>query len=274
MLAEKLGLKEEFTEGNSEEDWIRKVYEYSDMPKHMPYEEFKKKGYFVVPSRPDDTDSPVAMRWYYEGRPCDTPDQLNPRMGTDTQHMLGTPSGKIEFVSRNLTKFDANDPERPPMPRYIPSFEGHRTTELTGRFPLQLITPHPKYSYHTHHDNKSRWIDRITQHRIHKDGYAWWPVRISPQDAEARGIKHMDIVKVHNDRAGVLCIAYVTQRVRPGTAHSYESGAKYDPLEPGKAGSIDRGGCMTMLATGRLLAKKAPGMASNSCLVDITKWEQ
>ena len=40
----------------------------------------------------------------------------------------------------------------------------------------------------------------------------------------------------------VLAIAIVTERVRPGTVHSYQAGAKYDPLEPGKAGSIDRGG--------------------------------
>jgi trimethylamine-N-oxide reductase (cytochrome c) len=99
-------------------------------------------------------------------------------------------------------------------------------------------------------------------------------VRISPQDAAARGIKHLDIVKVHNDRAAVLCIAFVTERMRPGTVHSYESGAKYDPLEPGKPGSIDRGGCMNLLTSGRLLSKNVPGMASNSCLVEVSKWEQ
>ena len=273
MLADKFGVKEEYTEGNTEEDWIRKIFDYSDLPKYVSYEEFKKKGYYVVPSRPDGTDSPVAMRWFYEGRPCDTPDRLNPRLGTPEAHLLGTPSGKVEFVSRSLTAFDANDQERPPLPRYIPSWEGH-TVALAKTFPLQLLTPHPKFSYHTHNDNKTRWIDRITQHRIIKDDYAWWPVRISPQDAAARGIKHLDIVKVHNDRAAVLCVAWVTERIRPGTVHSYESGAKYDPLEPGKAGSIDRGGCMNMLTSGRLLSKNVPGMASNSCLVEISKWEQ
>ncbi len=39
--------------------------------------------------------------------------------------------------------------------------------------------------------------------------------------------------------AAVLAIAVVTERVRPGTVHSYQASAKYDPLEPGKAGSID-----------------------------------
>jgi len=273
LLAERLGFKDKYSEGNSPEDWERKVFEFSDMPKYMTFEEFQQKGYFVVPAKPDDQDTPVAFRWFYEGRPCDTPDRLNPNLNDkDKAHLLGTPSGKVEFVSRSLTEFDANDEERPPMPRYIPSWEGH-TVELTKTYPLQLITPHPKHSFHTHNDNKTLWIDRISQHRVHKDGYAWWPVRISPEDAAKRGIQEGDIVKVYNDRAAVLCLAHVTERIRPGTAHSYEGGAKYDPLQPGVAGSIDRGGCMNLLTSGRLLSKNVPGMASNSCLVEICKWE-
>ena len=273
MLAEKLGFLDKYTEGNTPEDWERKVFEISDLPKYTTFEAFKEKGYFVVPPKDPDKDSPVAFRWFYEGRACDTPDKLNPNLGTDKAHLLGTPSGKVEFVSRSLTEFDANDDERPPMPRYIPSWEGHRTN-LAKRYPLQLISPHPKHSYHTHHDNKSLWIDRISQHRVLKDGYYWWPIRINPGDAALRDIKEGDIVKVHNDRGAVLAIAHVTDRMRPGTVHSYEGGSKYDPLEPGAAGSIDRGGCMNLLTPGRLLSKNVPGMASNSCLVEISKWEK
>ena len=45
-LPERLGVKEEFTEGNTEEDWIEKVYNYSDLPKYISFEDFKKKGLF------------------------------------------------------------------------------------------------------------------------------------------------------------------------------------------------------------------------------------
>ena len=48
-----------------------------------------------------------------------------------------------------------------------------------------------------------------------------------------------------------------------------EAGAKYDPLEPGKAGSIDRGGCVNLLTPSRMVSKNAPGEAKNSCLVEI-----
>jgi molybdopterin guanine dinucleotide-containing S/N-oxide reductase-like protein len=270
-LAERLGMKEDFTEGNTEEDWIEKMFYASDLPKHVTFEDFKNKGYFVVPI-PEDYKATPALRWFYENRACDTPDHFNPKRGTTKAKELGTYSGKIEFVSQSLLTHLPDDEERPPMPRYIPSWEGH-TSESAKRYPLQLLTPHPRFSFHTHHDNKVPWLADIPGHRVWKDGYEWQPVRIHPVDAEARGIKHGDIIKVYNDRGAVLGSAQVTERIRPGVVHSYESSAKYDPLEPGNPGSVDRGGCVNILTPSRMISKNAPGMAPNSCLVEITKWE-
>ena len=92
-------------------------------------------------------------------------------------------------------------------------------------------------------------------------------------DAVPRGIKHGDIVKLYNDRGAVLGIADLTERVKPGLVHSYESSASYDPLEPGKPGSVDKGGCVNLLTSNRMLSQNAPGMAPNSCLIEIEKWE-
>jgi anaerobic selenocysteine-containing dehydrogenase len=274
LLAARLGIKDEYTEGNSFEDWNKKVYEFSDLPKYIGYEEIKKKGYFVVPSMPSDEEPRVSFRWFYEGRPNDLYSETkNPYLGTERAHLLGTPSGKVEFVSQTLVKFDPDDKERPPMPRYIPSWEGYNTKELVGKYPLQLITSHVRFSYHTHHDNKNPWLDDIPVHRIKKDGYAWWPIRIHPIDAEVRGIQHGDICKVYNDRGATLAIAQVTERARPGMMHSFQASAKYDPIEPGKPGSVDRGGVMNLLTPSRWVSKNAPGEANNSCLVEISKWE-
>ena len=58
-LAERLGIKEAFTEGNTEEDWIEKtVFTSSSLPKYISFEEFKKKGYFVVPFPKDYKPAP------------------------------------------------------------------------------------------------------------------------------------------------------------------------------------------------------------------------
>ena len=48
-LAEKMGMKAEYTEGNTEEDWIEKMFHTTDLPKHISFEDFKKKGYFLGP---------------------------------------------------------------------------------------------------------------------------------------------------------------------------------------------------------------------------------
>jgi molybdopterin guanine dinucleotide-containing S/N-oxide reductase-like protein len=267
-LAERLGFKEEYTEGNSAEDWIKKVFDISSLPDYVSYEEFKKKGYFVVPSpQPEDYKPTVSYRWFYEGRPCDELGAPDPRPGC-----LGTFSGKVEFVSQSLLQYFPDDEERPLTARYIPSWEGY-SSELAKKYPLQLLSSHVKFSFHTNNDNKALWLDEIPVHRVIKDGYAWWPIRIHPLDAKPRGIRHGDIVKMYNDRGAVLGIARVTERMRPGIIHSYQASAKYDPLEPGKPGSIDKGGCVNLLSPSRMLSKNAFGQANNSCMVEISKWE-
>ena len=79
-------------------------------------------------------------------------------------------------------------------------------------------------------------------------------------------------MRLYNERGSVLCIAQVTERVRPGVVHSYESAAKYDPLQPGNPRSPDRAGCVALLTPGRQLSQNAAGMACNSCLIEVEKW--
>jgi anaerobic selenocysteine-containing dehydrogenase len=269
-ISERLGLGEEYTEGKTELDWARSYFELSDLPKHISWEEFNRKGYHIV-NLPEPYRSTPSLRWFYEGRACDTPDPNNPKRKTDQSSELGTYSGKIEFVSQSLSRCLPDDAERPPMPHYIPSWEGHRS-DLFKTYPLQLVSPHPRFSFHTHYDQHTSWLDEIPTHRILKDGYTWWPARIHPSDAGPRGIQNGDVVKLYNDRGAVLCLAVLTERIRPGIVHSYASSARYDPLEPGKPGSVDRGGCVNLLTSSRMLSKNAPGMTPNSCLIEIEKW--
>jgi len=270
LLARRLGFEHDYTEGNSEIEWARKFFEISDLPKYLSWDEFERKGYHII-SVPADYRPTPALRWYAEGRACDTPDSHNPKRLTNKSHELGTDSGKIEFVSRSLLAHTPDDDERPPSPRYLVSWEGHHSLRAE-QYPLQLISPHPRFSFHTHYDKHAAWLDEIPVHRVKKDGYAWWPARLHAEDANERGIRNGDIVKLYNDRATVLCIAVLTERVRRGVVHSYASSAKYDPLEPGNPSSPDRGGCVAMLTPGRMMSKNVAGMAANSCLIEIEKW--
>ena len=243
LLAEKLGFGPAFTDGGKTDlDWVKEYFAATDLPDHISWEDFFDKGYFVVPM-PEDYKSTPAMRWFAEEREKDTPDWgPHPESQVEFGKDLQTISGKIEFESSSLLQFDPDDEERPPLPKYMHSWEGHHTKELYDKYPLQLISPHPRYSFHTMGDGKSSWINEIEDHRVLKeDGHYYWIIRINSRDAEARGIVDQGLVKAFNDRGAVILAAQVTERVPPGTVHSYESSAEYNPLgKPGE--SPDRGG--------------------------------
>ena len=124
-LARRLGLGTPFSEGVGELDWCRRLFDATDLPKHISWKKFMKKGYFVVPNPPEHLRQTVSYNWFSQGRPNDTPDIGN-LPGDYTEQWrkgLQTQSGKIEFVSSSLMRFDEKDPERPVMSKYIPSWE-------------------------------------------------------------------------------------------------------------------------------------------------------
>jgi anaerobic selenocysteine-containing dehydrogenase len=277
LLADKLGVGDLYTEGgHTELDWVRRIFDASDLPQRISWEEFAEKGYYLVPV-PEDRESTPALRWFAEGRKRDTPDWGPPPWDTVGGEGLATQSGKIEFVSSSLKRFyasgDVVDEERPVMgPQYIESWEGHRTEELTDRYPLQLISPHPRFSFHTMGDGKDAWAADIEDHReLKDDGWYYWLIRLSSADAAARGIADGDLVRAYNDRGSVILAARVTERIRPGTVHSSESCSDYAPT--GALGdSPDRAGCINILTSKRFITPTSPGQACNTCLIEVEHW--
>ena len=152
-LAERLGFAPYYSEAKTELQWCREQFLSSDLPKHISWKEFLRKGYFVVPSElKRENRAPVSWRWFAEGRKKDVPEPgpLPSEYGETYLEGLQTQSGKFEFEAASLKRF-GQDPERPPVNEYIPSWEGRRTTELIERYPLQLDLaasalqlPHPR----------------------------------------------------------------------------------------------------------------------------------
>jgi trimethylamine-N-oxide reductase (cytochrome c) len=99
------------------------------------------------------------------------------------------------------------------------------------------------------------------------DGYQYEPVWLHPSEAERRGIKHRDIVRIFNERGAVLCAAYVTQRLIPGVCY-VDHGARLDPIIPGE---LDRGGCINSITPTSMLSKNATGMATSGFLVEVAR---
>ena len=272
-ISKRLGLANYFSEGINEIDWVKRQFEASDLPKYISWKKFIRRGYFVVPTEKEKLRAPVSFRWFWENRKKDVPEPLPLPSDYSDEYLRGlqTQSGKLEFECNSLIR--ANDPERPPIVKYVPSWEGIHSGELFERHPLQLLTPHSKYSFHTQGDGKDSFLLNIEDHRVKVEGYYYWIVRMNPQDAAERGIKKHDLVKVFNDRGAVLCAALPTERLPRGVCHAYESSAIYDPMgDPGK--SIDRGGCVNLLTPERTQTKSTHSLAGANSLVEIELWDR
>ena len=271
-LAQRLGLGMMYSEGATELDWAKRLFEGSDLPKKISWKKLLKKGYYVVEAPKENMRDPVSYRSLAEGRTKDSPEPYPlPADYKEYLHGLQTQSSKFEFSCSSLKRFAPDDPERRPIPTFIPAWEGIHTKDLHAKYPLNLISPHPRYSFHTMGDAKDSTVNDIKDHRVLIDGYYYWIARINSNDAEKRNIRQNDLVRLYNDRGSVVCAAQVTERIPQGTVHSYEASASYDPVgEPGN--STDKGGCVNLLTSRRPIIKKSHAAAMNTCLVQVEKW--
>ena len=271
-ICERLGLGAMFAEGgNTELDWCKRAYDSSDMSDHISWSKFLKRGYFVVPNVEEGARAPVANRWFYEGRKKDTPEPypLPADYVQDWGDGLQTPSGKFEFVASTLNNID--DEGRPPLNKYMPTYESHDRNPDLSKYPLQLLTPHMRYPFHIMGDEKGCTIRDIPDHRVRVDGEEYLVAVISKQDAEERGIKSDDLIRLWNKRGSVVCAAYVTDRVRPGVVSAPTASAEYRPMgEPGN--STDLGGCVNQLNSKDNMTEHTHSIKPNTTLIEMEKW--
>jgi len=166
------------------------------------------------------------------------------------KHPFPTLSGRIEIYSKVLA--DLNNPEVPPVPKYIEPWEGPGDP-LMDKYPLQLITVHVKTRAHSCFANNP-WLKDIEPQSL-------W---ISTQDARLRGIADGDSVRIFNDRGETIVQASVTERIMPGVVALGE-GAWYHPDHQGR----DRAGSANVLTRDHY----SPGGAfpSNSALVQVER---
>jgi anaerobic dimethyl sulfoxide reductase subunit A len=161
-----------------------------------------------------------------------------------------TPSGKIEIYSQQLA--DMENPLIPPVPKYIETWES-TNDPLVEKYPLQLITTHPKLRVHSQFYGVQRLTELEPQ-----------AVFINTADALTRGIKDGEKVRVFNDRGEMIIPARVTERIMPGVVDIAE-GAWYTPDKDG----TDRGGCANVLS--RDTFSPAGAFTSNTGLVQVRK---
>ncbi len=233
-LSEKMGVKDKFTEGRSQDDWI--AYSYEKMRKLDPnLPTFADTdGMGVVDRKLANSDAHIGLKAFRD-------DPIKNR--------LNTPSGKIEIYSEALVQiaeqweFDEGDILYP-IPAYLPAIEGSEDTQKRQKYPLQLIGFHIKGHCHSSYSNLPQLKEAVAS-----------SIWINPLDAEVRQIKHGQLVEVYNDRGRLYIPAKVTPRILPGIiAIPQGLWAKTN------AAGIDIGGCINRLTSLRpsVLAKSNP----------------
>ena len=233
-LSEKMGVKDKFTEGRSQDDWI--AYSYEKMRKLDPnLPSFADTdGMGVVDRKLANSDAHIGLKAFRD-------DPIKNR--------LNTPSGKIEIYSDALVQiaeqweFDEGDILYP-IPAYLPAIEGSEDTQKRQKYPLQLIGFHIKGHCHSSYSNLPQLKEAVAS-----------SIWINPLDAEVRQIKHGQLVEVYNDRGRLYIPAKVTPRILPGIiAIPQGLWAKTN------AAGIDIGGCINRLTSLRpsVLAKSNP----------------
>ncbi len=248
-ISERLGKKDEFTEGKSEMEWIEEFYEaalqQADIKQvEMPsFADFWEQGFVEFPVS-DAGNSYVRYADYREDP------LLEP---------LGTPTGKIEIFSRNIEKMGYDD--CPPHPTWMEPLE--RLDGPGAKYPLHVATSHPRGRLHSQLNGTSL---RETYTIAGRE-----PCLINTDDAAARGIADGDVVRVFNDRGQLLAGAKVTDAIRPGVIRVNEGGW-YDPVEPGTPGSLDAYGDVNCVTADLGTSKLAQGNCGHTAIADVEKF--
>ncbi len=246
-LAHRIGSEAAFTEGRSEMEWLRQMYdEYrAGLAKRdmaiPPFETFWNDGYVELPVPEEDFVLFDAFR-------------------NDPQaHPLHTTSGKIEIFCDDIAGFGYDD--CPGHPTWLEPYEW--LANANAKHPLHMITNQPKSRLHSQLDPVGVSADSKIAGRE--------PVRLNPADAAARGIKTGDVVEIFNDRGRCLAGAEVSDRLRPGVIQ-ISTGAWYDPADPATPGSLDVHGNPNVLTADRGTSRLGQGPSPLSALVNVRKY--
>ena len=237
-LANRLGIGEQYTQGRDERAWTAWIIE-----------QYRQTRFPNIPSLDEFEASNIGVY----ARPVEQPAIAFADFRADPQgHPLQTPSGKIEIFSKKL--YDLGNPDEiPAIPKYIQEWESPFGPEAQ-QFPLQAIGHHTMQRVHSTHDNVD-WLQEAFPQRVF----------INPLDAQARGIRDGDQVKVFNSRGAMILPCRLTKRILPGVV-DIPQGAWWTPDEEG----VDRRGSVNTLTSERW-TPLAFGTAQHTIMVQVER---
>ncbi|MEJ2089408.1 MAG: molybdopterin-dependent oxidoreductase, partial [Gammaproteobacteria bacterium] len=243
-LATRLGFEQRFTEGRTEMEWLRHLYDVFRQQAarkriELPdFEQFWELGEIELPVE----DNERVLLGEFRAQPH--------------EHPLSTPSGRIEIFSDTIDGFGYDD--CPGHPRWFEPAEwlGGDTAQ---RHPLHLVSNQPKTRLHSQLDlGKVSVANKVGGRE---------PVLIHPNDAAARDIGDGDIVSLFNDRGACLAGARISEDVRPGVV-VLATGAWYDPQTPC---GLERHGNPNVLTLDKGTSRLAQGASAHTTLVEMAR---
>lgn len=240
-IADKLGLKDQFTEGKTQEQWIEELYKKSaEKDGKMPsWEQIQKDHYYK--------------------RALDPVIGLSKFISDPDANKIDTPSGKIEIYSESLAaaaaKMQLSEGDViSPIPIFDPGFNGYGS--VTSEFPLYCSGFHYKARTHSSYGGVEELKQACRQQ-----------IWINTSDAASRGIKTGDTCLVTSSVGKMQIEAKVTPRIIPGTV-GIPQGAWHDADMSGDR--IDKGGCINTI-TPYHPSPLAKGNGVHSNIVQVAK---
>jgi anaerobic dimethyl sulfoxide reductase subunit A len=214
----------------------------------IPILEFKTAGTYQIPRKEGDNYAYIGLKAFRED-PVANP--------------VKTESGLIELHSQSLaaTVNAFGWSTIRPIPAYIPAERGYEATfsdwkkKIKGPYPLQMYNKHYFRRSHTEFDNVLQLREAFPQEFL-----------MNPIDAEARGIKNGDTVKITSSEGSAIRRVLVTNRIMPGvTSLPHGAWTEFD-----EAMGVDKAGSDNYLEAGVPTVEGHSGF--NSQIVQVEKW--
>lgn len=248
-IAEKLGFKDQFTEGRDAAQWVKHLY-------GVTQQNAKAVG-ITLPSYEEFNDGPpIDLRPMFS----DSKQTLERFREDPVGNPLNTPSGKIEIFSETIAGFGYDDCVGHPAWYEKVEYLG---SPLAKTFPYHLLSNQPATRLHSQFDHGiTSQLSKIQDRE---------PIRLNPDDAKEIGVTDGDIVRVFNNRGSFLAGVIVSDALRRNVLQ-IATGAWYDMLDVHDPMSLEIHGNPNAVTNDVGTSSLAQGPSANSCLVDIEKY--
>ncbi|RZT42433.1 trimethylamine-N-oxide reductase TorA [Cupriavidus agavae] len=249
-ICERMGTRSAFTEERDEMGWIRVFYEAARIQARGKRMEMPVFDVFWNSNKPLAFPISEEAKGYIRHKEFRDDPLLN---------ALGTASGRIEIYSSNIAHMKYDD--CPPHPTWMEPLE--RLGGTGTKYPLHVVSSHPAGRLH------SQLCGTVLRETYAIHGRE--PCLMHPEDARARGIVDGDVIRVFNDRGQMLVGVRLTDQIRRGAIRVSEGGW-YDPVEPGKPGTLCRYGDVNNLTSNIATSKLANGNCGHTAMAQAEKF--